>query len=210
MSNIKILKYDDYYYFIQHDRFSEIFNIMPDKYKNYDMYMRAVRSYGYTLKYVPRKYRDYKMCHTAIISCSDAFNYIPKEYINEEIYIEISRHGINYMSYIPIEKFTQEMLLNILKHNNYAMHHYFTYNNNIANTGDIHFNILDKEKFMEILDEQLNSYYKIPHGPSKIRFDCDDNIINENYEHLLERRKSYIYDGIYIPLKYRTMQMLVL
>ena len=106
----------------------------PEKYKDYDICLKSVKSNGYNLVYVPERYRDSKLCMEAIktmlsdVSIYGYYSYdnivnifllIPEHVRTSEFVLEIieSSEALGYLiEFVPMKNITKELCLKAIQY----------------------------------------------------------------------------------------------
>ena len=79
----------------------EIIDHINHEIMDYDMWLTAVKEYGYYLKKVPMKFRDYHMCLAAIINDGQCIPYIPDNILTKELCMIGLKHNPFRLYLVP-------------------------------------------------------------------------------------------------------------
>jgi hypothetical protein len=113
-------------------------------YENYvnnkEICMKAVKKYGYALKYVPENLKDYDICLKAVKEDGLALKYVPKNIINKEICLAAVKNNGLALDYVPKNIINKEICLEAVKKNGEALKY-------------VPENIIDKDICLEAVKE---------------------------------------------------------
>lgn len=101
----------------------ETFFVLPEEYKNYDMWFIAIKNNGVLLMDVPEQYKDYKMCLTAAKDTPWIITFVPKQFINHDFCLNVVKNnGLGLME-LPEEFIDYEISLAAVQNDGDALYH---------------------------------------------------------------------------------------
>ena len=94
---------------------------IPEKYRDYNICLEAVKQNGFALYYVPKELRTKELCEIAVQQNGYALEYVPDELITKELCeLVIQRSGLS-LFYVPARYKTKEFCELAVSHNGYAL-----------------------------------------------------------------------------------------
>jgi hypothetical protein len=109
---VKIAKIDSY-----------LFDLIPDKLKNKDMYKIAIEKNGLLLKKFPKDMKSRDICIRAVEKNGLAFKHVPIELRDREMCIRaVEKNGLS-LQHVPIELRDREMCMRAIKKNGLSLKH---------------------------------------------------------------------------------------
>jgi hypothetical protein len=76
---------------------------IPEKYRDYNIYLEAVKQNGHALGYIPKELRDYSLCLEAVKNNGIALISVPKELRDYNIYLEAVKNNGEALSFVTKE-----------------------------------------------------------------------------------------------------------
>lgn len=99
----------------------KILSETPEEERTEELCLKAVKEYGFAIRWVPKDKRTKEICLEALRSYAEAVFYVPEEMRTEELYLKaVQEHGPD-LSSVPKEKRTEEMCLAAVKENGLAL-----------------------------------------------------------------------------------------
>ena len=96
---------------------------MPEELRTPEMYMEAVKSYGFALQYVPKELRTPKMYMEAVKNNEIVIDYVPEELRTPEMCMEVVKSNGDAIIFVPEELRTPEIYMEAVKSNGNALRH---------------------------------------------------------------------------------------
>ena len=102
---------------IENARASEwqLLHDIPERLRDYDVCLAAVKRDGEDIKYVPERVKDYKICYTAAQKTGSAAEYIPQELFTPELVLALTKKSAIDFDKIPKDCLTSEACIEAIK-----------------------------------------------------------------------------------------------
>ena len=94
---------------------------IPEKYRDYNIYLEAVKQNGHALGYIPKELRDYNLCLEAVKNNGEALSFVTKELRDYNIYLEAVKQDGEALISVPKELRDYNLCLEAVKQDGFAL-----------------------------------------------------------------------------------------
>jgi len=106
---------------INPEQFKELFEEMPEEYKNPETYLMMVKKDGYALEIVPWDCKTEEICLEAVKQNGLALEYVPENCKTEKFYLKAVKQNSKTFGYVPEKYITKKVCLAAVKQDGLAL-----------------------------------------------------------------------------------------